>query len=120
MSQENNFTSNGIISKIIESLHLGSIPGSFRGNLAFDSLLFLGLMGIIAEPIFANIDSILITVFNFILTLQSKALLPARDVDMDLTSKASIIMFVVAMILCPLWVLLLEGFKIAKDSKHDD
>lgn len=115
-STKNKVSINEIISKFVEALQLKNLPNSFKGNIACDLVLLVGLIIIIAEPVFAYCDSMLTTVLNFILSLCSKALLSPKTVDASLTNQWVIFAFVVAVVLCPITVYLLDGFKNKKEN----
>ncbi len=105
-----------IILKFVESLQLKNIPNSLKGNIACDLVLLVGLIVIIAEPIFAYCDSMLTTICNFVLSLSSKELLTPKNVNASLTSKWLIIFFAGAVVACPIIVSLLDGFKHVEDK----
>lgn len=115
-STKNNVSTNEIISKFVDTLHLKNLPDSLRGNIACDLVLLVGLIIFIAEPVLAYLDSMLITVLNFVLRLCSKNLLTPKTVDAGLTNQWAIFAFIVAVFLCPITVSLLDGFKNKKSN----
>lgn len=96
----------------IQSLHLETLPNSFKFNLAITLLLLIALIVAIAEPILAYIDSMATSFFNMLISICStRDLLNPRIIDSDGTAKLCTIVFAGEAIGCPLIVFALDGFK---------
>ncbi len=101
----------------IEALHLENLPAASKVNLACTLGLLVALIAVIAEPVLAYVDSIVVSICNTIISvLSNRELLPKRSVDIGLTTTCCTIAFVLEIIFCPLIVFLLDGFKNKKND----
>lgn len=106
------------VTTFIKALHLKDLPNSYKVNLLCSLMLLIALFIVVAEPIFAYIDSIMVSICNACITIFSERdLLPQRTVDDGIVVIACAIAFVTELILCPTVVFIFGGFKNMTNGK---
>ena len=97
---------------LIESLHLQTLPNASKVNLACTAMLLIGLLLIVAEPVLAGINNIIINICNALISIYSdRALLPMPEVQVGQIATICTWAFVGEIIACPTVVFILDGFK---------